>query len=94
MNTNKLEPSCLSKPLPEDAAVAPPKRTVTAGGSLTHREQVVLALIVQGSSNRSAAEQLGISHRTVEYHRANIMQKLNARNVADLLRSVLLEKNV
>ena len=68
--------------------------TLNPNPILTPRERAVLALIVEGSSSRAVAAHLGISPRTVEYHRANIMQKLNARNIADVLRAVLLEKRV
>ncbi|MBI4924092.1 MAG: helix-turn-helix transcriptional regulator [Devosia nanyangense] len=54
--------------------------------ALTSREASVLALIIQGSTNRETAKVLGISPRTVEFHRANIMQKTAAKNLADLMR--------
>jgi DNA-binding CsgD family transcriptional regulator len=57
--------------------------------TLTPREQAVLAQIVTGASSKEAARRLGISPRTVEFHRANILQKLGAKNTADLLRIVL-----
>lgn len=53
---------------------------------LTPREQHVLDQLVRGHSNKTAAYALGISTRTVEFHRARIMSKLNARNMTDLLR--------
>ena len=56
---------------------------------LTPRERVVLDLIVNGSTSRRAAAVLKVSPRTIEFHRANIMQKLAAKNVADLMRIVL-----
>jgi FixJ family two-component response regulator len=56
---------------------------------LTPQERVVLAQIVRGASSKDAGQTLGISPRTVEFHRANIMQKLAAKNVADLIRTVL-----
>ena len=56
---------------------------------LTPRERLVLAQIVKGASGKEAARDLGISPRTVEFHRANIMRKLDARNLADLLSRVL-----
>jgi DNA-binding CsgD family transcriptional regulator len=55
---------------------------------LTARERVVLAQILKGALTKEAARSLGISPRTVEYHRANIMKKLGARNVADLVTKV------
>ncbi len=56
---------------------------------LTPREREVLAQITSGASNKEAGRNLGISMRTVEVHRAHIMQKLRARNAADLVRIVL-----
>ena len=55
---------------------------------LTPRENAVLALLIQGATNKAAGNTLGISPRTVEFHRANIMLKLSAKNVADLMRIV------
>jgi two-component system response regulator FixJ len=56
---------------------------------LTPRELEVLAQITGGASNKEAGRQLGISPRTIEVHRARIMEKLGARNAADLVRIVL-----
>jgi FixJ family two-component response regulator len=56
---------------------------------LSRREQDVLAQLVAGASNKHAARELGISPRTIEVHRAHIMQKLGARNAADLFRIVM-----
>jgi FixJ family two-component response regulator len=56
---------------------------------LTRREREVLEQFASGASNKEAGRQLGISPRTIEDHRANIMKKLNARNAADLIRIVM-----
>jgi FixJ family two-component response regulator len=56
---------------------------------LTPREREVLAQIARGASNKEAGRHLGISPRTIEDHRANIMKKLGARNAADLVRIVM-----
>lgn len=56
---------------------------------LTRREHEVLKEITDGASNKEAGRTLGISPRTVEVHRARIMEKLGARNAADLVRIVL-----
>jgi FixJ family two-component response regulator len=56
---------------------------------LTPRERDVLAQIAGGASNKEAGRHLGISPRTIEVHRARIMEKLGARNTADLVRIVL-----
>ena len=52
---------------------------------LTERERVVLAQLVHGASSKEAARTLGISPRTIDFHRANMMQKLGARNAAELV---------
>jgi FixJ family two-component response regulator len=59
--------------------------------SLSRREQDVLAQIVAGASNKEAGRKLGISPRTIEVHRAHLMQKIGARNAADLIRIVMSE---
>jgi two-component system response regulator FixJ len=56
---------------------------------LTRRELEVATLIADGASNKEAGRRLGISPRTVELHRAHVMEKLGARNAADLVRIVL-----
>ncbi len=56
---------------------------------LTPREREVLQLITNGQSNKEAGRELGISPRTVEVHRSRVMEKLGARNTADLVRIVL-----
>jgi DNA-binding CsgD family transcriptional regulator len=56
---------------------------------LSERERATLTQIVNGASNKAAARALDISPRTVEFHRANIMRKLNAKNVAELVGIVL-----
>ena len=56
---------------------------------LTSRESQVLERIVAGRLNKQIADDLGISIKTVEAHRANIMEKLNANTVADLLKIAL-----
>ena len=58
-------------------------------GKLTARESQVLERIVAGRLNKQIADDLGISIKTVEAHRVNIMEKLNANTVADLLKIAL-----
>lgn len=55
---------------------------------LTGRERDVMALAIQGHPNKEIARQLGISHRTVEIHKAKIMRKTGAINLLDLVRIV------
>jgi FixJ family two-component response regulator len=56
---------------------------------LTRREREVLEQFTAGASNTEAGRTLGISPRTIEDHRANIMKKLGAKNAADLVRIVM-----
>jgi FixJ family two-component response regulator len=56
---------------------------------LTVREQQVLERIVAGRLNKQIADDLGISIKTVEAHRANIMEKLEVRSMADLMKIAL-----
>jgi FixJ family two-component response regulator len=56
---------------------------------LTRREREVLEQFAAGASNKEAGRTLGISPRTIEDHRANIMKKLGAKNAADLIRIVM-----
>lgn len=53
---------------------------------LSPREREVLGCLVQGMANKVVAHNLGISPRTVEVHRANLMEKLGARSLPDLVR--------
>lgn len=57
--------------------------------SLTGRERQVLDLIIEGASNKVIAATLAISPRTVEIYRANVMSKMRAESLSDLIRSTL-----
>ena len=57
--------------------------------SLTPREREVLALVTSGKANKMMAADLGLSQRTVEIHRARVMDKMGASSVAQLVRMVL-----
>lgn len=67
-------------------ALEPAKRrrspTITA---LSPRERQVLAAVAQGLTNKEIGAKLGISHRTVEVHRARLMRKLDVTSLAGLL---------
>lgn len=56
--------------------------------SLSAREHQVMGLMLQGQMNKQIADQLGIAMRTVEVHRARVLQKLGVRNIAELARMV------
>jgi FixJ family two-component response regulator len=57
--------------------------------SLTPREAEVLQLLTQGKQNKVMAGELGLSQRTVEIHRAHVMEKMGAASVAQLVRMVI-----
>jgi FixJ family two-component response regulator len=58
---------------------------------LTRRERDVLAQLAEGATNKEAAQRLGLSARTIEGHRANIMKKVGVRSAAELVHCVLSE---
>jgi FixJ family two-component response regulator len=57
--------------------------------TLTPREREVLDLLIQGKQNKMMANDLSLSQRTVEIHRAHVMEKMEARSVAQLVRMML-----
>lgn len=59
---------------------------------LTGREQEILALVVEGNTSKEIGRELSISPRTVDIHRGHIMEKMQANNLADLIRMVILVK--
>jgi two-component system, LuxR family, response regulator FixJ len=81
--------ACLEE---HDAAVdasATRNRVLRRLESLTARERQVLALIVEGSSNKEIGRTLSISPRTVEIYRANVMSKMRADSLSELVRLTL-----
>jgi FixJ family two-component response regulator len=75
-------------------ALQPGSGDFAGSDQLTAREREVLTQIAGGASNKEAGRQLGISPRTIEVHRARIMEKLGAKNAADLVRIVLSQRPV
>ncbi|MBW0151213.1 MAG: response regulator FixJ [Phenylobacterium sp.] len=74
-----------------EAAVDPERERVRAVlDSLSPREHEVLDGVVEGKLNKVIAHELGISPRTVEVYRANVMSKTGARGLSELIRMVLL----
>jgi len=62
--------------------------------TLTPRERQVMQLVVQGHLNKQIATDLGLSHKTIEVHRAHVMDKMQARSLAELVRmSIMLESH-
>lgn len=77
----------ISQPI---SAVPPASRQPSAKlSSLTRRERQVLELVVAGKFNKTIADVLGISTKTVELHRSSVMSKLGVRNVPDLVKVFL-----
>ena len=58
-------------------------------GSLTEREREVLDLMILGKQNKAIAQDLGVSPRTIEIHRARVMEKMDVQSVAELVRMML-----
>ena len=79
-----LSPSVTQKVV--DALARPGDRGVSALSSLTEREREVLKLIAEGLSSKEIASQLGVSLKTIESHRANLMDKLDIHKVSGLVR--------
>jgi two-component system, LuxR family, response regulator FixJ len=57
--------------------------------TLTPRERQVMALVAAGKLNKTVARELGISQRTVEIHRARVMEKMQARSVPALVQMIM-----
>lgn len=79
----------LEKGKESQAKAALAARSAAAIARLTARESQVLEQLVAGHSNKKIAQELGVSPRTVEAHRAWIMEKTQARNLAHLVRMAL-----
>lgn len=67
------------------------RRSSIAGriGALTPRERQVMEMVVSGDANKVIAAKLGVSAKTVEAHRAKVMEKMEADSLADLVRAVM-----
>ena len=71
------------------AALAQRQRIRASFEGLTPREREVLTLVTRGKSNKLVAAELGVSQRTVEIHRARVMEKTGAGSLAELVRMSL-----
>ena len=88
----KLVERMLDKARSESADVQQQRSATERLSKLTAREHQVLERIIAGRLNKQIADDLSISIKTVEAHRANIMDKLDAATVADLLRLALADR--
>jgi FixJ family two-component response regulator len=77
-----------SRPRPGAAAQGPREVPASVTDKLSEREREVMALMIRGLHNRHIAKELGISPRTVEVHKARVMEKLGARNLVEFVRLV------
>ncbi len=85
-----LDPGMRAVPQAAAAEVVPVRSDVGDRiGRLTPRERQVMSLVTEGLSNKAIARQLDISPRTVEIHRAKVMEKMEASSVGALIRLVL-----
>ena len=89
----KLVERMLDKARSESAEVQQQRSATERLSKLTAREHQVLERIIAGRLNKQIADDLSISIKTVEAHRANIMEKLSVNTVADLLRLALSVKH-
>jgi two-component system response regulator NreC len=62
---------------------------VAAGGALTPRELEVLQLVAEGHTNQDIADRLGLSRKTVDAHRTNLMRKLGLHDITELVKYAL-----
>ncbi|NQV87661.1 MAG: response regulator transcription factor [Woeseiaceae bacterium] len=77
---------CLSRDAENRRQFAALEELRASANTLSNRERQVLKLLVSGDSNKEVARTLEISPKTVEKHRANIMNKMAAKNYQDLIR--------
>jgi DNA-binding NarL/FixJ family response regulator len=75
-----VDPSIAQKLLGVRLDTGPPE------SALSKREEAVLQLVAQGLSGKEVAQRLGISAKTVETYRARVVEKIGARNRADIVR--------
>jgi DNA-binding NarL/FixJ family response regulator len=61
---------------------------------LTKRQMQIVKMIARGMSSREIAEQLGLSNRTVEVHRYNILRKTNSKNSIMAIKKVMIDNTI
>lgn len=63
--------------------------TATCMVTVTRREQEILSLVAEGRTSKAMAQLLGLSARTIERHRANLLKKFSQKNSVSLIRSAM-----
>lgn len=61
---------------------------------LTRREREIMNFLIRGDTNQKLAERIGVSKRTIEVHRSNIMRKLEAASLSDLVRMACMHSDI
>lgn len=84
--------SALARHGDEEAALAERQAVLTRIGTLSPREREVMDGLVAGQANKAIAFDLEISARTVEVYRANVMMKMQAKTLSDLVRMVTIAR--
>lgn len=84
-----LSPSVAAKVLRDYARRVRGEQESMASSALTAREREVLTLVARGQTNQAIAERLGLSRKTVEVHRTNLMRKLGLHDVTELVKYAL-----
>jgi len=79
----------IAKDAQSRASLGEHERIRTHLKTLTAREREVMDLMIQGKQNKAIAQDLGVSPRTIEIHRARVMEKMEAHSVAELVRMML-----
>ncbi len=87
--SNAQEPQTLSNTAADLRALAGSSQQYARGAALTSREQEILRLLAEGRTVRETAEELGLSAKTVEAHKLNLMRKLDIHNRAALIEYAL-----
>lgn len=84
-----LSPSIAAKVVRDYARRVRGEQEASATGALTAREREVLIMVAQGQTNQAIAERLGLSRKTVDVHRTNLMRKLGLHDVTELVKYAL-----
>jgi DNA-binding NarL/FixJ family response regulator len=84
-----LSPAISGPIIADSLALQTDAETLGPSAQLTPREREVLQLVSEGNTNAAIAEAMGISVKTVEKHRANVMSKLNVHDLAGLMRAAI-----